>query len=154
MPTKARRDNSYYRQRMKREAPTVYADYVAGKFQSFAAARRAAKLVSPRTRLHELKNAWTKATKAERDEFVLWIKSSRSLASRAAIDSAGRLTPWGKQQVKAIMDRRHLRMGDLLSELGLNRLNPSIGQALARDTRLAAAVATVLQRWISTHGTK
>lgn len=65
-----RRDNAYYMQRLKKGWPALHRKVLNGKM-TLAAARREAGLGGHRTRLHELNNAWSKATPAERSRFLL-----------------------------------------------------------------------------------
>ena len=146
MPAKTKRDNDYYLQRMKVDALSVYHDYMAGKFPSVAAARRAAKLITPRTRLHEMKNAWSKATNDERKEFLLWLNSHRK--TRVSLVRGGRLTPEGAEQVRAIITSRRLKMGEVMRELGFKPLDASLGQALRSNTLLRPALITALTHWV------
>ena len=69
MPTQ-KRDNTYYEDRLRLEHPAVHADFLKGVHRTLAEALIAAGVRKPRTRLHELKNAWDKASQSERDEFL------------------------------------------------------------------------------------
>jgi hypothetical protein len=73
MPEKQKRDNAYYEERMKNDFPAIYADLQAGKHRTIAEAAIAAGLKKSRTRLHEPKNAFGKASKAEQSAFLGWL---------------------------------------------------------------------------------
>ncbi len=156
MTKKQKRDSAYYEERLKNEFPLVYADLKAGKHRTITEAAIAAGLKIPRTRLHELKNAWQKANAQERDEFEKWLlaqsgiktphPSSASAKVPVAIDR--RLQPWAKSRIKAIMARRNLQMGDVMAELGEKRLNPSLGQALHNGSRLRPTLVATLEGWL------
>lgn len=156
---KPKRDNAYYEERLKRSHPTVHADYLAGKFPSLTQALNAAGITKPRTRLHELKNAWQKAAPAERREFLQWLKPqssvptsvSQPVVSTSPITTDGRLERWAIDRVKYLMSKRNIRMGDLLQQLGFNKYDPSLGIALRDGTRIRPDLIAALEAWIKAH---
>lgn len=159
MAKKQVRDRAYYEERLKRDHPSVYADLKAGKHRTVTDAAIAAGLKKVRTRLLELKNAWAKSDPAEQDAFLKWLKASGALSttSTSSTTSAGttgiaidrRLTPVASQRIELVMSKRRLAMGDLMVELGYLPLNPSVGMALARRTRLHPDVIAALERWLT-----
>lgn len=68
-----KRDNDYIARRLQRDNPQIWIDFQAGVYKTLAEARRAAGLGGQRTRLHEMKNAWRKATDEQRDEFLAFL---------------------------------------------------------------------------------
>ena len=68
-----KRDNDYFARRLQKDHPQVWGDYQAGVYKTLTEARRAANLGGTRTRLHELKNAWRKASDKERDAFLAFL---------------------------------------------------------------------------------
>lgn len=161
MPAKKQdRSNGYYERRLKDEHRSIYDDFVAGKHESLASALRAAGLKKGRTALHELKNAWSKASAKERKDFVDWLKlkgppsaipapPSRS-ARKAAFTADRRLLPWATKRLTRLMTQRAMKMGDLLGEMGINKLNASIGLALRQGYRIKDAnVADKLEQWLA-----
>ncbi|MCB1470664.1 MAG: hypothetical protein KDK08_26720 [Rhizobiaceae bacterium] len=149
------RGNDYYLKRLKGEHPNIYADLNAGKYGSVAEALRTAGLKRERTRLQELKNAWDKATQKERDSFKVFIGCPvtvlKTPASSLSIATGLRLQPWAIRRIKQIMDRRRLRVGEVMTELGFKPLNTSLGMALARETQLDPSVLLALERWLETN---
>ncbi|MDX0491529.1 hypothetical protein GOC53_14790 [Sinorhizobium medicae] len=159
MAKKQARDRAYYEDRLKRDHPSVYADLKAGKHRTVTDAAVAAGIKKVRTRLLELKNAWSKADTAEQADFLKWLMASGALSagSLPSMPSAGaagiaidrRLAAVAGRRIELIMSKRHLAMGDLMAELGYPPLNPSVGMALARGTRLHPDVIAALQRWLA-----
>lgn len=150
-----KRDNAYYEEQLKSRHPAIHADYLARKYPKLANALIAAGLKKTRTRLHELRNAWTKATAAEKRDFVRWIKGAATSAPPAplsrpvAVDRL--LQPWAKNRIQEILSKRRLRMGDIMAELGLKKGNGSLGRALNRVSKLQPAVIVLLEKWIETN---
>lgn len=74
-----------------------------------------------------------------------------SAAKWRVVNTARRLTPRAKKRIATIMDRRRLKMGDVMSELGFKRLNASLGNAL-KGTRVNAGMVAPLQKWLDDNG--
>lgn len=156
MAKKQMRGSAYYEERLKRAFPATYADLKAGKYRTVADAAIAAGLKKPRTRLHELKNAWTKADPVERADFMRWLGAtgvgvpappSGTTSSPITVDR--RLTTTGKRRIESIMSKQRLRSGDVMAELGYSRLNASVGMALARGTQIRPDVIAALEKWLA-----
>lgn len=157
MPKKQKRDNAYYEQRLKSDFPAIYADLKAGKHRTVTEALIAEGIRTPRTRLHELKNAFDKASKAEQAAFLSWLSArGHSIAatpiavmgsSKIALDR--RLLPAAKLRVEEIMTKRGLEMGEVMIEMGFSKLNPSLGRALHRGDRLQLDVITAIEKWLA-----
>jgi hypothetical protein len=157
MPKKPKRDNAYYEERLKNESPSVYADFQAGKYPTLADALIAAGLRKQRTRLQELVNAWNKAPTGEKADFLKFLATagipitalSSPGSSSLAIVVNDRLTPAAISQVKHVMSARRLKMGDVMRELGFSPLDPSVGMAMKRASRLRPAIISALEDWLS-----
>ena len=168
----AKRDNAYYRGRLEKEHPAVFQDLEDGKYGSEREAFVAAGLRSERTRLHELKNAWRKASRAEQAAFMQWLKleyaklrgagavsggppaatataSPGVAATPRAVDSLGHVLPWAKARILYLMARRGLKHGDLMTEMGFKKLNPSLWLALNQGNRLRdVRMVRAVEKWI------
>jgi len=151
------RNAAYYENRLKRDHPAIYADLKAGKYRTVADAAIAAGLRNRRTRLHELKNAWSKASPVEQREFLSWLRASRAVVPSIAVASpiaVNRcLVPLAVARIDEIMFKRHLKMGDVMFEMGFERLNASLGMALARGTQLQPTVIAALEKWLAANAT-
>jgi hypothetical protein len=150
----AKRDGAYFLDRIESENPVVFADYLAGKYQSINEAARAAGLKRPRTRLHELKNGWQKATRSEKLAFLAWARVTPGGAPAVApapppcaVD--GYVEPWAKARVSHLMAVRKLKMGGVMAEMGLSQSDGSLGMAKARSTKIAPRVVLALKKWLS-----
>lgn len=149
MAKKQTRDNEYLLGRLEREHPSIEADRKAGKYASDRQALLAAGLIKRRTPVHELKNAWKKATPSERKEFLEWVRTtgtSRKGAASMAVDRY--LEPGAKARIQTIMARRKMKMGAVMKEMGFNPLDASLGLALAGRTRLRPDVLMALEAWV------
>lgn len=157
MTKKQKRDNAYYEERLKNEFPTVYADLIAGKHKTITEAAIAAGLKKSRTRLQELKNAFNKANKAEQTAFLGWLAaqgkpvapSSKTSTASPTIAINGKLVPTIKNRIEEIVAKRHLKVGDVMAEMGFKKLNASLGRALHRRDRLQPDVVTALEKWLA-----
>lgn len=155
MPKAQKRDNVYYLQRLKTRRPDLYRECQA-KRMTVSAARKQAGLGAERTRLHELKNAWTKATPDERRAFRDWLRGpvSGTAATRpvkTAFNRDGLMLVWARKRIADLMDRRGLSSGQLALELGLDPRNTSVMMAVRRSTKLAPATAAAVDIWLATN---
>ncbi|WP_180898327.1 hypothetical protein [Martelella soudanensis] len=159
MAKKQVRGSAYYEERLKREFPAIYSDFKAGKYRTVTEASVAAGIKQKRTRLHELKNAWTKADGVERRAFLDWLIAEGALTRRATptkrvhsgptLASSDRyLTASAIKRINEIMAKRHLKMGDVMSEMGFLKLNASLGMALQRNTQLQPDLLAKLEKWL------
>lgn len=153
-----KRDNAYYLQRLKKW-PDIYHDVISGII-TVAEGRRRAGLGGHRTRLHELKNAWTHATPSERRQFLLWAKSTlpappkRGVAGKSAWSGDGRMLDWAKQRIPKVMARRRIGHAELNDELGIKRSNQAVAGAIRNDNRVRTpATRAAVDRWLSLNAT-
>ncbi|WP_248126522.1 hypothetical protein [Brucella pituitosa] len=157
MTKKTVRDNVYYENRLKRDHPTIYADLKAGKYRTVTDAALVAGLKTKRTRLHEMKNAWEKASHAEQREFLKWLSASRYVVHPvsaaptplAPIAVNRCLVPLAVARIDEIISKRHITLGEVMAEMGFSPLNASLGMALARGTRLQPDVIVALEKWLA-----
>lgn len=158
MAKKQVRDSSYYEERLKRDHPSVYADLKSGKFKTVAEAATAAGLKRPRTRTHELKNAWSKASASEQSDFLRWLATlgitlppsatpPPRLAFKVAIDR--KLTPAATLRIKDVLAKRGLEKGEFMAEMGFKPHDQSVSLALRRSTRLQLDVIRALENWLA-----
>lgn len=94
----SKRDNDYYARQLQRKHPQIWHDFQTGVHKTMAEARRAAGLGGERSRLHELKNAWSKATDEQRDEFLAFLDAQgitlpRKTPAPAPVPTVSALTP-------------------------------------------------------------
>lgn len=148
---KQKRDNEYYRQRLKTVAPALYKRVLAGEI-SVTKARRLAGLGGTRTRLSELLNSWSKATAAEKRKFIEVITgrspSPAAKPARAAFDADGLMLSWAAERIAQILERRRMSPGDMSVELGLKRLNASVGNAMRGDVRVKESTRIAVEKWL------
>ena len=163
-----KRDNQYYLERLRDEHAGIYADYQAGKFKNPAAAILAAGLRKQQDILVVLKSAWKKANTAEQETFKLLIgcvlpsstvsptatalpvplsPSAHGHASRSAtiLQTKRKLSPTLAAAVRQIMDRRKLKIGQIMREMGMDPRDASLGMALHRDTQVRDDLVKALE---------
>lgn len=60
-----------------------------------------------------------------------------------------RLLPLTVARIDEIVSKRHLKIGDVMAEMGFARLNASLGMALAGGTKLQPYVINALEKWLA-----
>lgn len=104
-----------------RDHPAIYAGLIAGKYQTVTKASVAAGLKTPRTRLHELKNARSKLGNSKRRDFLAWLAAMGSLpkgTSQTSITTGRYLLPATAARINQIKTKRGLTTGDIMGEMG------------------------------------
>lgn len=159
MPKKPVRDAAYYENLLKRKYPEIYTELKAGKYRTVTDAAIAAGIKKTRTRLQEMKNAWNKSNPSEKRDFLNWMRAdikSKLPPPVAPIPSPPitvdrKLLPIAAARIREIMNKRHLKMGDVMDEMGFLRLNASLGMALFRGTQLQPELIKRLEVWLATN---
>lgn len=145
MPSK-KRGSAYYLARLKREHPSIYADYRSGKHTSVRAAATAAGLIQLPTPLTILRREWRKASLAEKRAFIAELKV-KAAKPAAILTPDRRLLPSIQKRIEHIMTVRGLKMGQVMIEMGCFSRNPALARALRGD-RLGDYVAIPLAKWL------
>lgn len=154
-----KRDNSYYERQLRIKHPAIYQDYLDGK-HTLAEAFRRSGLKKPRTRLHELMNAWSKATPAEQAEFLrrTGLGGGTGATGPAVVPTTIHcnlyLSSEGRGAIRRFMDDRALgkATGEVMKLLGRSPLDASLGMAMRRGTKLNASLAADLERLLRSSG--
>lgn len=147
---KQQRGNDYLLQRLKKDAPAIYADLQAGEYPSVRAAAIAAGLRKPTRQINLLKNAWRKADAKDRSDFLAWIGAvpSTTPPNKPIVDSNSRLLPKSKARIEYIMLKRGIKLGQVMREMGLNPRDASLGAALRNATSLRRDIVLELEKWL------
>lgn len=158
MAKKQVRDSAYYEERLKRDYPAIYADLKGGKYLTVADAALAAGLKKPRTRLQEMKNAWSKAGRTEQHDFLKWIRASATPTTSSgghpsrplAVD--GYIEPWARTRIEQIRTARKIGVRHIRDEMGVPRHDTSLEMALNSGvvkTRIRQELVKKLEIWLA-----
>jgi hypothetical protein len=146
---KQKRGNDYFMARLEREHPAIFADWKAGRYATKRQALVASGLRKDGQTANVLKNAWGRATLQERRAFLEWLKPrGRSSLSAAHVDRERRLLPTTVARIIEILNRRGIRPGEMMIEMGLSPLDQSISSGIQRGTRLSAQLVPRLSSWL------
>jgi len=152
-----KRDSAYFKGRLKRDYPGIYADLQGGKFKSVREAAIAAGLIREQTALQILKREWRRASRSQQVEFIEWLKDKRFLAKKSPaapggpprlVDPNGILLPHVVADIQAIMTRRRLRPANVCQELGFSRYDYRWRRAFERLDPAPAIFLAVLPSWL------
>lgn len=156
---KQKRNNEYYLERLRSEHPVVYSDFKSGRFKNLSEALIEARIRKKRTGLDTLKSAWKKASTAERDAFKAFIGcvtppvactpvgTHVPVKSSSPSPSKQHLPPALKAAIVEIMNRRRLKLGGVMREIGRKPLDASLGRALRNRTQLQESMVSDLESW-------
>lgn len=154
MAKRKKRDSAYWRGRLEREHPAIYAKLLSGEFPSIRAACAAAGLIRLPTRFDALKREWRRATNAQRKAFVGWLEGgkSRALTPAELIDTDGHLTLSVIQQLERLMEAEGIKMGQLMTRLGYSKLDGSLGSVMRHRLRPNPELLTRLAKILRGRG--
>ncbi|MDQ1184194.1 hypothetical protein [Agrobacterium larrymoorei] len=152
MPKKQKRDSGYYEERLRNEFPLVYADLKAGKHRTITEASIAAGIKTGRTRLHELKNAWKKASASERLEFVGWLKTTSGTSlhrsPKPVFTKDNYLEPWAKKRIDDIMQSRGITARSIRDQIGIPAKDTSLESAFRGSRILKRSTRDKIEQWL------
>lgn len=152
MPKKQIRDSGYYEERLKNEFPLVYADLKAGKHKTVTDASIAAGIKTGRTRLHELKNAWQKASAQERLDFVGWLKTTAGTSlyqsPKSVFNKDNYLEPWAKKRMDEIIQSRGITARQIRDQIGIPTKDTSLESAFRGSRILKRSTRDKIEQWL------
>jgi|ERR1017187_8656316 hypothetical protein len=148
-----KRGAAYYRARLRRDHPTIFADLSSGKFVSVREAAAAAGLIRLPSRVDALKREWKKANNAQHVEFLKWLKAGAlKRVGRPIADADGRL----RSDVRAFLSGRLRSIGwtpgRLMKEIGFKGYDYTLSSAILSGNTLRPAVIPKLSDWLTKQG--
>lgn len=150
--TMKKRDSAYYRRRLAKDYPEIFAEVVSGRLSVRAASAKAG-LIRPPTRSKALKREWKGATDAQRVEFLIWLKSGAyKWVGLPIADSEGRLRRDVSDFLLRWVARKGLRPGNIMKELGFSGHDATFASAISSDGPLRAEVIPKLAAWLKKQG--
>jgi hypothetical protein len=152
-----KRDSDYYKERLKRDFPPIFADWRAGKFKSVRQAAAFAGLIHLPTRVDALKREWKHATTREKNEFVAWTKGRKAASaapSLSIIDATGHLKPAVIRFINEWTSAKRIKPGKIMKEIGFSNFDYTLSQALRRGAPIRSAAIPRLEVWLVRNGFK
>ncbi len=158
MAKKKIRDAEYYRKRLARDFPAIYAGLLAKKYKSVHAAATAAGLKRLPTGLDALKRAWKRATPIERADFDDWAKAGAKTVARPTAatlpiaDPSGRLRADVQKFLANWLVSTNSRPARIMKEMGLSGFNVTLSGAIRRGEPVREHIVRALERWLPKNG--
>jgi hypothetical protein len=148
-----KRGAAYYRARLRRDHPTIFADLSSGKFVSVREAAAAAGLIRLPSRVDALKREWKKAKNEQQAEFVKWLTSGAYKRVGLPIaDAKGRLRRDVSDFLLRWVAQRGFNPARVMKEIGFSGYDPTFRSAISSDGPLRAEVIPELARWLKKQG--
>jgi hypothetical protein len=143
--------------RLERDHPSIHARLLAGAIPSVRAACAEAGLIRLPSRLDALKREWARASVAERETFLAWLKGvgsssglSRSLPA-SLVGSDGHLHPGVVERIGAILAKSspgRSQHGRIISAMGYARSSTKLSNALMRRGKPTEEFLQRLRNWL------
>jgi hypothetical protein len=152
-----KRGAAYYRARLRRDHPTIFADLSSGKFVSVREAAAAAGLIRLPTRLDALEREWTGATEPQRIAFLKWVKAW-DLARKSGTPVRSIARPNGQLTLSALAFLKNwIRMnrskaGWIMKEMGFSVYDTAVAYILLVNAAPRKEVLEKLKTWFASKG--
>jgi hypothetical protein len=147
-----KRDSAYYRKRLAKDHPLIFAEVLAGRL-SVRAASAKAKLIRLPTRLDALKRDWKRATPSELAELAKWARPRLPKRVRKPIaDSSGRLRPEVRDFLSNWLETYGSRAGRIMKVMGFRAFDWRLAHAIDDGGVLPQEVIDKLQPWMIKNG--
>jgi hypothetical protein len=153
-----KRASAYYIEQIQRRFPKIYANLRAGKIKSVRQAAAAAGLIRLPTRVDALKREWKRATTSEKNQFVAWIKGTKTTPTASAsipiIDAAGHLKPAVILFINGWTKDKRIKPGRIMKEMGFSNFDYTLSHALRLGAPIRSAAVPPLENWLARKGFK
>ena len=147
-----RRDRKYYKDRLEKEHPALYAKVRSGELSVRAASAKAGLIHLP-TRFDALKREWKKASGAERSEFGRWLKTTLpKRAPKPIADTGGILRPDVRVFLQGWLSCYGSRAGRIMKVMGFKVFDPTLNSAIVGGHALRSEVIPPLTLWLRSQG--
>jgi hypothetical protein len=147
-----KRDSAYYKKRLAKDHPALFAEVRAGKLSVRAASAKAGLIHLP-TRLDALKREWRGASESQRDEFKEWIKTGAlKRVAKPIADSDGRLRSGVRAFLSHWVKSNRSKPGRIMKQMGLSGHDYRLSQAIFGGHELPPGVIAKLDDWLPKHG--
>jgi hypothetical protein len=149
---KKKRDAEYYKKRLAKDHPALFAEVRSGRLSVRAASAKAGLIHLP-TRLDALKREWKGASKSQQDEFQEWLKApALKRGAKTIADFDGRL----RSNVRGFLSRwvksNRSKPGRIMKQMGLSRHDFRLSMAIYGGHELPPEVISSLEDWLPRHG--
>jgi hypothetical protein len=151
---KKKRDSAYYKKRLAKDHPTLFAEVRAGRLSVRAASAKAGLIRLP-TRLDALKREWNKASKSQRDEFDEWLKTGApKRIAKSIADADGRLRSDVRAFLSHWLKSNKSKPGRIMKQMGLSLYDIRLSMAIFGGHELPPEVISKLDDWLTKRGVR
>jgi hypothetical protein len=150
-----KRDSAYYRERLRKEFPKIYAELQSGRIKSVRAAAIRAGLIQLPTRLDALKREWKRSTPVQRRDFLIWVRANyggKKAGAPTVADQSGRLTPAAITFLGNWTKKNRLTPGQIMKQMGFRVNDYTLSYAILRGGKLRPDVIQNLKKWMPANG--
>ncbi len=152
---KKKRDAAYYRARLAKEFPAIFAEIGPGGLSVRAASAKAGLIHLP-TRVDALKREWRRTTLREHGEFARWARvheaKTRGTVARPIADKDGHLRLDVAKFLSDWVKANRSKPGRILKELGRSVHDWRLAHAIYHGGVLTKEVIDKLGPWLAKNG--
>jgi hypothetical protein len=152
MHMKKKRDAEYYKKRLAKDHPALFADVRSGRLSVRAASAKAGLIHLP-TRLDALKREWRGASGVHRVDFIKWLKAGAlKHVGKPIADADGRLRVDVRAFLSDWVKSHRSKPGRIMKQIGFSGFDYTLATAISRGETLRPEVIPKLNNWLTTHG--
>jgi hypothetical protein len=152
---KKKRDAAYYRARLAKEFPAIFAEIGPGGLSVRAASTKAGLIHLP-TRVDALKREWRRTTLREHGEFARWARvheaKTRGTSARPIADKDGHLRPEAARFLSDWVRANRSKPGRIMKQIGFRVFDWTLAHAIDHGGSLRKQVIDKLGPWMVKNG--
>ena len=152
---KKKRDAAYYRARLAKEFPAIFAEIGPGGLSVRAASAKAGLIHLP-TRVDALKREWKRSKLAQKRDFLIWVKAEeagvRATSAPPIADSAGHLRPDAAKFLSDWVTTNRSKPGRIMKQIGFRVFDWTLAHAIDHRGSLRKEVIDKLGPWMMKNG--
>ena len=153
---KKKRDSRYFKDRLAKKHPAIFAEVRAGTMSVRAASAKAGLIRLP-TRFDALRREWTGASEPQRIEFLKWV-NAWNLARKSGIPTKSIARPNGQLTLHALaflknwLRTNRAKPGWIMKEMGFSVYDTTIAYILLVNAAPRKEVLEKLETWFAKKG--
>jgi hypothetical protein len=152
---KKKRDAAYYKARLAKEFPAIFAEIRSGGLSVRAASAKAGLIHLP-TRLDALKREWKRSKLPQKRAFLIWVKAEEAGIRAASVptitDSAGHLRPEAARFLSDWVRANRSKPGRIMKQIGFRVFDWRLAHAIDHGGVLPKEVIDKLGPWLAKNG--
>lgn len=152
---KKKRDAAYYKGRLARDHPLIFAEIRSRRLSVRAASAKAGLIHLP-SQFDALKREWKKANSVERRLFANWLRAevakARGAPARPIADAHGHLLPYAARFLSGWVRSNRSKPDRIMKQIGFRVFDWRLAHAIDHGGTLRQEIIDKLEPWMVRNG--